>query len=644
MKRLLLAGGILALAVLTLLLLRLDGVRTNAAVSRSVPELDARDEVPSTRAPDDVERTEARVLAVETVGRAANSAPNAPTSIADSAPRPLALFGTVVVPDEEGLERRAEDGTFSLVLWSGNRGRHHEVAVEDGAWRTELPAGPTIEHLGCTGIRLGGRTAVPSARFAEKFALPIDGRLDLVVRWPKSTLLYVRDRASGRELAPILVAPLAGWPESGYGHPGPRGSSAQDLGPSPVRIPEAESAFFGGTRAVHARSPGHAWGRIEIAEALGGERILLLDPAGEVEVVLVGPVTDSTTQLRLFGSESTPAFEAAVSSAGPILVDTIRPGNYRVEVAIGEWWNEPILLAEGTVDVVAGSRASLTLATKDAGATSMVPLSGTLVLPTAWDLTTFRIEFDLLDTARGGWDGTFRIERDAMVTATEPSDTYRWTAPPVQPGRYEVQLRQLGFHAVITVSDVGRDDAVVIVPPPCDVLIRCLEEGTGIEVTNQMVMWNCVVPEGVHGWSHELARWDGDRNRWRIRAPMGPILVGVFSSEYEHKSERFEAQVGTNELVLSLTRPTSLCVILRDGANELPWGDNLRPELVAAEAQGEYSSSSHGGGKITLHKQEPGRYRLVIPEIPGFEPVPVVDVRLEKGVVKEHVVELVRKP
>ena len=94
--------------------------------------------------------------------------------------------------------------------------------------------------------------------------------------------------------------------------------------------------------------------------------------------------------------------------------------------------------------------------------------------------------------------------------------------------------------------------------------------------------------------------------------------------------------------MLHLRKFCSLKPILRDGDTVIPLGDDLQFGLEPAEGQSSFDSRSWGGGVITLHRVEPGRYTLKFPPIPGFEPIPDQTVRLETGVVAECVVQLVR--
>ncbi len=185
--------------------------------------------------------------------------------------------------------------------------------------------------------------------------------------------LRVRDRISGRELAPVLVADVQGRDDSELVHPGAAGEDAANLGPSPVRLPPAEGESPR-ARVLRVRSPGFGWARIELDlehdQKHGSERILLLDPAGELEIALAGAVPTTPTRLVLRGGSETPFFEQElVLGVDSLVVEALVAGRYRVTVESGDE-NDPQRLGEARADVVAGRRAQLRLVLRASGSRS----------------------------------------------------------------------------------------------------------------------------------------------------------------------------------------------------------------------------------------------------------------------------------
>src|SRR5262249_22736434 len=162
----------------------------------------------------------------------------------------------------------------------------------------------------------------------ERIPLPADGTLALRARWPPASIVHVRERTSGRELDPVLAVQANDWRDDAFAHP-PPGAEPKDLGPSPVQLGELEGGVQ--TATFFVRSPGFAWGKVQIDAALGGERFVELGPCGDVEVVLAGHASDPNTRLRLRAGAGVPVVDAAIDAdATAIQIDALPLDKYRV--------------------------------------------------------------------------------------------------------------------------------------------------------------------------------------------------------------------------------------------------------------------------------------------------------------------------
>jgi hypothetical protein len=193
---------------------------------------------------------------------------------------PISLSGTIVAIDEFGTEHRHENGLLTFDFDAGDSRTHREVEVQRGTFTARsvpLNGGEAVSVRTCL---LGNRVAV--AEQAAALKVPADGRIELRVRWLAGLLLHVRGRDTGLELENVFLyeLPLAdrGSPADAL-HPGSEAKAKERaVGPSPVRFDVNESAWLG-PRVFYARSPGYAWGRIELDPRENVEPTLLLDPA-----------------------------------------------------------------------------------------------------------------------------------------------------------------------------------------------------------------------------------------------------------------------------------------------------------------------------------------------------------------------------
>ena len=281
MSRIGVAAGVLALGIGALWVGGSGGRGEARAAEWTPPEVTPKPVAPlgDLEAPEEEMASEGRSEAGE--GLIAEAGVTHDAAAAEDSGK-VTLAGSATVRDEHGVEHANESGSIVLTLWKdGPYPLHEEVVVEDGRWSVELDPGTRI---GVQKARLGDRTTVALEQ-NRRFGLPADLRLELYFHWPKRSVLYVRDARDHRELDDIELVLAAGWAASDQVHPGrfaPR-QRVESSASSPIELSSLDAHW---TQAMFARSPGYAWGRIEIANRLGGERILMLEPGGDARIEL----------------------------------------------------------------------------------------------------------------------------------------------------------------------------------------------------------------------------------------------------------------------------------------------------------------------------------------------------------------------
>jgi len=329
-------------------------------------------------APEEVRTEEAPVVSSE------NEADESAAAQVDE----VEIVGTLVVLDADENEHAGESGTIEMFVlrgdssggWDGFAGR--SVAVENGSFSLRIPRGTALMP---EDIKVGGIKAVIIDGVDREETFDTDGEIHIRARWLYTHRLHVRDGGSGVELGNVQLVEVRDWLLQQNEHPGSL-SGAEVVHAaiqSPIELPPSRRQKV----TYHARSPGYAWGKIEIAPAQSKDRYLDLFPGGALEVQVEGAAPPKGAVVRLHGDKenSRPLFEQDLH--GEMLnIDALRPGDYRARVEVGDWFASPLVLGSSDATVVVGDTTRVSVVIEETAPVVMVPLSGVLILPPEWDV------------------------------------------------------------------------------------------------------------------------------------------------------------------------------------------------------------------------------------------------------------------
>lgn len=553
----------------------------------------------------------------------------------------VTLRGSITVIDAMGIEHKAESGDMELSALRGNRFSRVDVSVENGLWSCQVPEDARIA---ISTLELGGRTAFCDLSFMNTVPVPSDRFLPLEARWPPATLLVVRAEDTALELDQIELVGELRYPDCEWRHPG-RFSPEQVLVTgvsSPIELAARQSGWEQSI-TLFARSPGYAWGRIEVDQSRGGERILVLSPGGGLDIAFRGHEPPPGSLLSLTPEdESSPMLELPLSEEVAVRIESLPEGHYQVAVQLGRWFNNPLSLGTAVVDVVAGRLSSVAVTLGKAPALELAPLSGSLIVPEGWELDALFLSFDFQGTALGGRDGHFALYERDFVTTPEKPGRYEWTAPEVQVGLWEVSLFEPSLAVRVDVGPEGRSGVVIELPPPVRVSLRVLDRDTAELADLDHISWNPPRPKGAMGGSLTSVARNAETGTFEFLATAGEIYVQTSMGEYGVSSKRFQLTEGLNEIAMEVTRSLGVLITLKDGATTVPWGDdwNAVPKRVDGPANG--WGRQRRGGAVRFTVPVSGLYRIEIPEVEGYLLVDPLEVRIEPGPHRAIEVPLVR--
>jgi len=553
----------------------------------------------------------------------------------------MTLRGTVIAIDPEGKRHAGESGRLSARITAPGHEEMRDIAVVDGAWSAPMPAGARIHFQSAI---LDGR---PAQVTPEQLAAGVEGiPFELIARFTASTLLHVRSRESGEALCELELLRIPDWMRNSRAHPGailpsdrPRTAECSPF------VLEPESA---GSVPYHVRAPGFAWGRILIDTASGGDREILLDPGGALDLLFTGGWQAPGALLRLRSSG-----EAQPYAEVPVLGETMRiegmlPGSYEVSVETGNWAQEPRVLGRAEVAVHAGEVAALTVPLAELVEEERVPFAGTVFVPEAWLLDEFQLRIRPADPGANANEETQNLPSLEMTAAPVPGGTlYGWEADPVLPGTHGVLVLPVGYGVNVAVGAEGELAAAIALPEPVMVEVTTLLAGTTLAATPAVIRWTPGRETGVPGaGALSVTPVESGENVFVFAAPIGDVIISCSDDAYRPTSRQVAATLqGPNVFTLELEPAHGIHVLLFDGDTPVPWDIGWHAHLTAAEgSSGQVVTRGRIGLEYRILVSVPGPYTLTIPEIDGFLPVPPQPVDVLEGQIFDVVIELVREP
>jgi hypothetical protein len=378
----------------------------------------------------------------------------------------------------------------------------------------------------------------------------------------------------------------------------------------------------------------------------GGDHFVDLEPSGDLDVVLEGEAAQRSSLLRLWRGASRdggPYLETPLGEGDRISLESLMPGHFHARVELGEWFRGPVTLATGDVDVIAGTRSTLTLVLAAVADVEKVAIAGVVRVPKAWKEETCLLTVELLDPALDGSE-TRQTVLLASARSEEEFEIFEWRLESVQPGRYRIGLHEPPFTVSLVVGSEGRNDIEIVLPPPARVSVRIIDVATGKDAQVDNIHWHPTWPEGVSGGGLESVDRNESSGRFEFDAPETPIEISAFDPVYTHCERTVALTSGLNEVILEVERACGMVLRVLDGESPLAWRNewDIQPRRVDGDGYSN-SWSGHPRGRF-VGVSVPGRYRFEFPTLYGYEPVPEQEVLVEAGRLTEHAIRLVRKP
>jgi hypothetical protein len=424
-------------------------------------------------------------------------------------------------------------------------------------------------------------------------------------------------------------------------------------------------------RDLRAIAPGHAWTSIRADFQYGGQILVPMHRGGSLRVTVLDAPADAMLSVNdplelpaelsaYFASRGADFFGnrvefAEVKSSAPIVFEAIPVGKYVISVDLG---SDPftVALAHEPVGVVPDKTTELVLRCRTLSHEPRVSVAGTVMVPRAWGNGDFTLSIAPL--RRPDLDGeSHDIPSSAMRCEDGDPRVFHWSVPGVEPADYSFSVDRFGIQRTCTIGADGLHNLDLVAGSCGEVVIHVLDASTGMPLdwyypgdTNgaSVPSWRTGDESSSASFQLEL---DRSRNVLVGRVALGPgrleEFVGADFVDCEVvETGPFAIHAGCNELTLHVRRNIVFKIALELSVDgwRLPWPD-LKPfNVVPVDHDGECVDQPWGGeDDHILEVSRPGRYRVTIQAIPGFEPVPPFEVEASDVESVHHKIELHRK-
>jgi hypothetical protein len=561
----------------------------------------------------------------------------------------VTLRGRVIVTQRDGTERADLDGEFSLYARVGLSDRWEPIRFQRGEW-TAL----TTLDQASDGIRVDRMYADGIGAFVDEphnwVSAPASGELTIRARVPDALILRVVDTTTAAHLSGVSLVRTAFSPHSDAQHPGlaldERVIATGLTSPIDVSSFSVDARLQGQSRTL-VGAPGYAWSLLEVDLDRGGERTVALQRGAALTVSVRGVDPRVSEKLRLWtGDDQCPLLELPLTADGAIELDGLGAGELRVAAELGDWFKLPLVLAETSTGLRPGERASVTLDLAPAPKFETATASGLIFVAKAWAPESLDVELNLLDTKLSDSVSDRVSARVQRVTSDrEGYDVFRWTSEDLQVGRYQLEVSEPCFSAVLEVSSGGRGNFEFVLDEPVELLVRVVDRDTGAALPSVDFSWAMLAADGSRTDSGRLSAlqdppFDEARRGFVVRTAPAMMILMVWGPEYGSTSDQLDVTRGVREYTFALERAGSIELTARSGNTRLaiPDGWIIAPRETSG-GDANWSRSLSDDSSLIRIGSKPGVYELKPPRIPGYRELPLQRIEVFAGRKTEHVLE-----
>lgn len=566
----------------------------------------------------------------------------------------LALAGQFVEYVNGAPRALTFDGLVRATVSDDGHGRSRDVRVEGGGFEVYLEDGDPRPGDSGDAARLTIQIEAPTSSSGAAYAFvdPAGELLSRGERMPFGTHdatfairrvgvieLTVLGRDSGAHLDHIDVYAASGMLMNPGDPRGQTGARLLEHGASSPVLVQPTGGLAASTKVdLAVGAEGYAWSMLTVDFTKPKERVVKLDRAGQLMVHLVGELP-AAARIRLRRDGQMESERRVVGSE--VLYKHLAPGDYLVRVEVGEWYPSPVVLATAQASVYAGAENEIFLEVKRLGPVTEAAVRGRIFLPESWGVHSPQWSLQRISKSMSGAELRRSLGSREVAAINDEPGWFSLQLDSLETGRFALVLSDVSFAAAFDLPPEGLTDLLIEVPPPVQIRVLIQDASSGMDVPEiRSISWTPERPKGMTSWSSQTAKRDTEDDGFSIRVPACTITVHAQSQAHTHDLLSFLPTDG-QELVLEVRPRTSRWIELRSGEDRIPWPSDGYPEVTSEQGEPVHFSLGFGSDGFWVGVNEPGIYRIQLPEISGYLPLDPVEVDMQPGPRQSLVIHLV---
>lgn len=579
---------------------------------------------------------------------------------------PLSIGGSLALHSAEGTLQAAADGHLDLLLMLEESAFVMRVPIHNGAWQATLrpraplnnqdeghftfgqsifPAQIHGARIQFAGLQLAAPHAAGVVREPPDFQF---GVLDTPIKaWlPSPIHMRVEGIKSGDPLANVTVLPMLGTGGPSISHPGASrrlalieaASSPFDLYPPLKSAPKPKLTCLVG-------SPGFAWQQVTLDFGSSNPNLVRLARAGSLQITLDRDPTEWETWLQLSHvGQPLPFFNQAIKGPGPILIEDLPVGRLSASIVAGEPWLNAFVLGSQAIDIKSDVPSEVLIVLDGQLDPTYAPLAGQVELPAAWDLRTYRLDLSYHGTPSKPGQKHLVLDGPSTPDFKVLSGSLPFDFGQLQTGIYSLRIDPLQYTIEFALGAWGQPDLSFTIPEPVAASVQLLDTETGLPAKIDDLYWSRAHGQDLSGRDVHRVKKTSSAPAFNLLVPQGKIELEYGGHAYRlTKSPLVPSEQAVH--VFYATPAIRVNVRLFDGETLLAWPASPQASLdPLAGNQGKLELTEVRPQGLVLSASKHGRYRLHLPNVPGYAPIAPLDIDFVPERIPNVDIHLTRSP